>query len=471
MKPIFAQVGVLAFLATAAGCAVKPLQQPDAGGGGIGSIDAGKDAPPTTGRDAADDPPVAVDLVIGTDLPPEAAIDAPPPFTGVRSFVVTSQLQRDGGVGTFPTAHVFTLVLDADRRTAIAGDAGEGTATAFEVLASGALHILGALRFTTGGCAGSSVSYDDMQFTIEADGSLTGAGRGQLVTVSGDVAYSAAATMSLSGGPDTQAPTLALTGGATDPFVTFAIVASEPLPPDVTASLNAANGELYMLAPSGTTGTFITGFQKPAIMLRYATQYFITTGGITDFARNAPIAGNNLTFTTRALPPLAAEDGFESVTDATFGGVQVLSGAGAPTLSGARSLYIPPTSGVPTTTTQPQFLVRLMLTQGDTVVRFAYRTVTAGTTSTSFPYGATWLLGSEGGMIASPSLPPDAGATTPATIGGAQVTLGPLMTATFTLPPDAHSEVALQRTAQSYAGCGGPMPPISGLIIDDLRAE
>jgi hypothetical protein len=45
------------------------------------------------------------------------------------------------------------------------------------------------------------------------------------------------------------------------------------------------------------------------------------------------------------------------------------------------------------------------------------------------------------------------------------------MTATFTLPPDAHSEVALQRTAQSYAGCGGPMPPISGLIIDDLRAE
>src|SRR5262249_32926384 len=151
---------------------------------------------------------------------------------------------------------------------------------------------------------------------------------------------------------------------------------------------------------------FVTKFMKPTVMLHYATQYFVTASGLADFAGNALIAGNNLTFTTRARPPLAAEDGFESVTDPTFGGVQVLSGAGAPTLTGARSLYIPPTTtGV--TVLQPQLLVRLALAAGDTVVRFNYRAVQIGTIGTTFPYGATWQLGSEGGMIAGQQLPTD----------------------------------------------------------------
>src|SRR5262249_54871397 len=148
---------------------------------------------------------------------------------------------------------------------------------------------------------------------------------------------------------------------------------------------------------------FVTRFYKPTVMLRYATQYLVSASGIADFAGNGLLASNNMTFTTQARPPLAPQDGFESVTDPTLGGVQVLSGAGAPTLTGARSLYIPPTT-TGATTLQPQFLVRLALAAGDTVVRFNYRAVQIGTIGT-FQYGATWQLGIEGGMIAGQELP------------------------------------------------------------------
>ena len=85
---------------------------------------------------------------------------------------------------------------------------------------------------------------------------------------------------------------------------------------------------------------------KPARLLRYSDEYRVTLDGVTDLDGNAPPPTTALTFTTRAPPPLVAEDGFESVTDTTLGGAQVLSGAGAPTIEGARSLYIPPAASV-----------------------------------------------------------------------------------------------------------------------------
>jgi hypothetical protein len=251
----------------------------------------------------------------------------------------------------------------------------------------------------------------------------------------------------------------------------FSVVSSEPLPPSAPLALYApATVERIFLAPTTATGGFVTSFQKPATMLHYGTQYQIVTDGIFDFAGNPAGAATNLSFATRPAPPLAAEDGFESVTTTTFGGVPVLSGAGA--LTGAQSLYVAPTN-IPLTTTQPPLVLRVSLTPGDTVVRFAYRTVTAGTvTGIGSSFGVTWQLGSEGGTITTPSLPSDSGATTPGTIGGTQVSLGPLTTATFTLPPDAAKEVTLARTALVFSGCGGPpLPPLAGIIIDDLRAE
>jgi len=315
------------------------------------------------------------------------------------------------------------------------------------------------------------VTYNDLKFTIDAGSGLTDTNQSQVVVLMGDIGSSAAATMSLTGVSDTEPPRLTMAGDAADPFASFTVVSSEPLPPAASFVLRAASGETTELSTGGIAGTFITLFQKPAQVLRYATQYNLVTDAITDFAGNAATGLGSLTFTTRALPPLAAEDGFEGVATTTFGGVPVLSGAGAPTITGATSLYIAPVTAFGTT--QPQLAVRLRLTPGDSVIRFNYRTVNPGVGSgPGFSYGVGFAVGSEGGTFTGPTLPPDAStATTAATIGGTQVSLGAVMTATFAVPTDATTEVVLTRTHARFNSCGFPLPAIAGIIIDDLRVE
>jgi hypothetical protein len=55
-------------------------------------------------------------------------------------------------------------------------------------------------------------------------------------------------------------------------------------------------------------------------------------------------------------------------------------------------------------------------------------------------------------------------------IGGAEMTLGPMMTMRIDLPDPAAPEVMLARTIQP-AACGRPLPPPGGIVIDDLRTE
>ena len=290
------------------------------------------------------------------------------PFTGQRSYVVTALLQRDGGVGSFPDSHKFTLVLDADRRTAIAGGAGEGVVASFEPTGTGALRFTMPLSFSVPGCgSGGTINYSDLTIAIDVSDRLTGTGRGQLSIVTGDVADNPAATMSLTGERDAQPPSLP-TFVDVDPFLSFWIVASEPLPAGATAALRAPDGETIALSPNGMPGIFVTRFGKASQILRYATQHQIVADALTDFAGNA--ATGSITLTTRALPPLAAEDETESLTDATFGGGPVLSGAGEPTITGAKSLYLAPTQG------SNQFAIRLSVAAGDATLSFAFRTVT-----------------------------------------------------------------------------------------------
>ena len=103
MKALAGPIGLGAALALAAGCAARPLE-PDAGGsgGGIGSIEV--DAGTTGDGGAAADGPL---------------------FPGRRSFVVTSTVipaaSPDGGMTGGPLSHVFTMVVDGDRWTAISG--------------------------------------------------------------------------------------------------------------------------------------------------------------------------------------------------------------------------------------------------------------------------------------------------------------------------------------------------------------
>ena len=464
---------VLAALAVAVllgGCSRKALQDRGAGGSGGSVVIGGRGG--IDGGPIITDPPDADHADVVTDVPrPEGGSpDGPPdgpPFTGLRSYTVTAVLQRDGGIGAFPTSHAFTLTLDANRRTWIAGGNAEGKLGVFEPTAAGALHI-NAVSFQLGGCAGSTVAYTDLTIAIDASDRLTGTGHGRVYIVSGDVGQSVDATMTLTGVRDIQAPTLTMAGNAADPFASFSVTPSEPLAPGATAMLRAADGETIAMTIGGAAGVYVTSFQKPPQVLRYGVQYQIVTDGAADFAGNAATGTGSLIFTTRLAPPLSPEDGFESVTGTSFGGVPVLSGAGAPTITGATSLYIPPSNSP--APTQPVLAVRLALADRETAVRFAYRTVRVS--STIFAPGAAWEIGSIGAGYSVSGLPVDNGATMTAMINGASVTLGPLTTATLPLPAGAANEVVLQRILQvPNAGCSLPIPGVDGIIIDDLRVE
>jgi len=181
-------------------------------------------------------------------------------------------------------------------------------------------------------------------------------------------------------------------------------------------------------------------------------------------------------FMTGAPPVLVAQDGFESVTAPTLAGAQVLSESGAPTITGARSLYIPslPGANPPGRGAVKQLALRIALDPTDTVLRFSYRSVnpnsSSGAGAGAYPY---YLLGSEGGPFTSPSLGPDSGpAVTSMIPGQGQVSLGPVMTAEFALPAGAAAAGELTLVRNVRECCSSlPAPPIAGLIIDDLRGE
>ena len=323
--------------------------------------------------------------------------------------------------------------------------------------------------FIPSACSGSLL-YSALGFAIDASGtSLSGSGYGTLTTSDPVIETSTDATMVLTGVRDTEPPilTLSAAGDIADPWTAFWVVSSEPLPgQQVRPVLRSATGDAMVLgAPTGMN-TFVRVMAKPSRLLRYSDDYRVTLDGVTDLDGNPPPPTTALTFKTRAPPPLVSEDGFESVTDTTLGGAQVLSAADAPTIEGARSLYIPPAASIAGRVTQ--FALRLPILSGNTVLHFSYRSVNPGDA-----FGVYFVVASVGGTIGTVTLPPDgAGATTPATIGGTQVLLGPTMTATIGLPgrrprrdrprPPRGPGLHLRRPRAA---------PRAGLIIDDLYAE
>jgi hypothetical protein len=458
--------GVTALIA-AAGCGSKSLQNLDAFGGGTGSIDAGGIG---TG-----DGGVADGTGGGGGGATDSAIDRPwnVTFGGRRGFNVTAAVQVETNAGAMDgIVHTFTMMLDTDQRVAIIGADSNTQIYPVEQTAAGPLHVVGSPRFgvyVPASCGGN-LTYLDVSFTIDSSGQLSGSGRGTLMTLDSQFGETVAATMVLAGVLDTQPPTLELSpaGDLADPWTAFWLVSSEPLPgQEMRPVLRSASGDIMALeAPTGME-TFITVLAKPARMLRYNDEYRVTFDGITDLAGNAPASTVSASFTTRAPPPLVSADGFESVTDPTLGGAQVLSAADAPTIAGARSLYVPPVPAVGTP--PPQLALRVSILPGNTVLRFDYRTVNPGAMGIAY-----FVVASVGGTIGTATLPSEPAATsTPITIGQVQVSLGPTMSATIGLPADAHGEVVLGRIAlQSAASCAGPAPqPVSGLIIDNLRAE
>jgi len=309
-------------------------------------------------------------------------------------------------------------------------------------------------------------------FSVDAMGVLHGTGQGQAsyLPPTTDVGSSTVVASTLSGVPDTEPPIFAPNlGSQIGPFDFLAIAASEPLPPDTHLTLVNLHGDRIDLAPLAAGEAAFAFEPSPFRMWRYSDQYSLLIDGVADFAGNPAIA--SFIFTTAAPPPLVAEDGFESATGATLAGAQLLSGAGAPVISGMRSLYIPPIgSSAPGSTGTRQLMLRLALDPGDTVIRFAYRTVVpAGSTTGTFA-SASYTLGSEAGQVVGSSPTLTSQPTTVMTIGASgNFEVGPVTTAALALPADAAGEVTLMRTAPGSTGLPGR--PVMGLIIDDLRAE
>jgi hypothetical protein len=455
----------VAILIATAGCKSKALQELDGSGGGIGGIDAGGTG---VGDGRMADAGGFTDGGGAVDRP---ALDVP--FAGRRSFVVTAEVYAAGGT-TSVTSHVFTMALDPGQRTAVLGVPGGGQFRPVEETTAG-FRIVGSLGFGVPVSApcGGSLQYDDFDFAVDASGGgMSGKGRGVLTTYDGaDVlGQQVPATMVLRGVPDAAAPTLTLTasGDLADPWTPLWVVASEPLPErQMQPVLRSASGDVIAFDSQDTPDPFVAVFAKPTRMLRFGEEYRVTFEGITDLAGNAPLPSAPPMFTTRAPPTLIPGDGFESVTDATLGGAQVLSGDGAPVIAGARSLYIPPAISLGPSGRQTQFLVRLSVASGQRVVRFESRTVNPSDAAVS------WIVAGIGGEIETATPAFEAGdPTAPATIDGTQVSLGPTKTAEILLRPDARGEVVVARIATQGGRCGGPPPPpVPGAIIDNLRVE
>ena len=443
--------------------------------GTLSPFDAGPD--PSTPDASAPDTSVPDTSVpdSGPDTGPVMDAGAPV-LMGRRSFVVTSTLTLHADGGSQPTgapqSHAFTVVADADRLTAFVGAGGSATSRPLELTATG-FSVVGNFSIVLPGCS-SSVTYDGLTLTLGAGGELAGIASGRVgwTPAGTDVGNSFVASMSLTAVSDTEAPVFGAASVAadrSDPFSSFTLTASEPLPPDARPVLVGQSGD-FAFVPS-TTEAFVITFNQPKLP-RYGEQYRVALDGVVDFAGNAArtgsTSGGDIRFTTRAAPPLAAEDGFESATG-SLGGAQVMSTAGAPVIAGARSLYIPATGGSSTPATvlqQTQLALRLPLAPGDTVVRFSYREVNPN----SFG-GTSVVIASPGGTIAGTALTSPAGMTTSAMIGQTEVQLGPLMTAEIALPPDAATEIVIARIVRASTCSGLPVRPVAGLIIDDLRAE
>jgi hypothetical protein len=394
-----------------------------------------------------------------------------PLFSGRRSFVVASTLtpspSPDGGATGGPLSHTFTMVVEGDSWTAISGGGPYPNVSKLEP-APGGFRILGSPVFALPAC--SAVSYSDLSFELDPAGRLLGNGSGTLFN-NADGGNSFAVTMSLTGVDDTVGPTLAFdpAGDITDPFIPFSVLASEPLQVGPQPLLRAAGGDVIALTPSSSPDGFVALFYEPNVLLRYGETYRLDISGVVDFAGNAAVgsATDSLTFTTRPAPPLVAADGFESVTSATLGGAEVLSGAGDPIISGGRSLYVPPASPVGAAVVMTQFALRLAVAPGDTVVRLAYRVVNPNGFTTQF-----FAVASSGTKISTGDGSGGGGGAF-VTIDGTEVALGPIATASIPLPDNAAAEVIVAgMTDANYSCSSGPQPTeLSGVIIDDLRSE
>ena len=322
----------VAILIATAGCKSKALQELDGSGGGIGGIDAGGVGVGDGGRADGGGAMDGGGWSDGAGVVDRPGLDVP--FAGRRSFVVTAEVfaAKESRPASPPTCSRWRSTPVSERPSSVSPGAGNSGPSrrprrGFESSARCGFGV------PVSAPCGGSLRYDDFDFAVDASGGMSGKGRGVLTTYDGTdvLGQQLPATMVLSGVPDAEAPTLTLAAGGdlAEPWTQLWVVASEPLPErQMQPVLRSASGDVIAFESQDTPDPFVAVFRKPSRMLRFGEEYRVTFEGITDLAGNAPLPSAPPLFTTRAPPPLIPGDGFESVTDATLGGAQVLSAPG-----------------------------------------------------------------------------------------------------------------------------------------------
>jgi hypothetical protein len=410
------------------------------------------------------------------------------PLTGVHAFTVSSRVTSDPSNQTTPFGPTgewtqsFKLVLDTNAGLAILGATREADATPYQSNDGRTFDISGTFFVAVPDAAGStdtcgtlSVEYGPMTVQVASDGHLTGAGTAGVCAPAGDTSYCSNATLALTGEPDVDPPVLTAdeANSPVDPFISVSLSASEPLPLGTRPTMTSASGDRVVFAPPPPGGSpeldmFVAYFPPPDVLLRHADTYTVLPDGVVNLVGTA--AANAEQFQTSAAPPLAPQDGFESVTDASLGGATVVSGLDPRVIAGAKSLYVPPqpASARPASS---KLALRLVVPPGATTIRFSYRKVDIEGEDGSLHFG--WA--SVGQPITTMDVPLGGTPVIAELPDQSVISLGDVTLAELPLGAGTGAEVEL---ALVDPGSGCPphaTTPLSnhvvGIVIDDLRVE
>jgi hypothetical protein len=470
-----------------AACGDGGAPTPDAGDAATDAASETSDGPVTDlspadapTSDAADADAAASDAVdTAFDFADATTFETLP--TDRRSYVVTATLtvtpppNEGGGWPDFPKTHTFTLAWDpaGGRVVASAGGLLASQVTTVDDRTFRATAPLSLSVPFADSCEGvAQIQYDDLEFGVEG-GSWVGAGRGTATYQTGDVVLSAAVTATFTSVADTVAPSVALPTGPVDPLAAFTFPTSEPLPLTASASLvGMTSGDVISLNQTyvAETDHAFGAFTKRNVALRFGETYELQTTGFVDLAGNAPTTMPKLT--TAAAPPLAAQDGFESLTTSMFGGAGVLRGGPLTPITGSVSLllntgfgggfgFLPYDLG-------SSLAVRLAVPVTATVVRFEAQLIAPDPIDQATFVGAI-RLGGLGEAVSSSMNVAGANFARVALPGNGDVFVSPVQTVTFSLPATDDGLITFEIVGVTFA-CGLPPSP-TVLVLDNLRVE
>jgi hypothetical protein len=396
-----------------------------------------------------------------------------PLLAGRRSFDVVAGLGDGGAKAGLPPTVAFTLVLDADAQRAVVGARGNAAVVAY---ASNDGRLFKVPEFSVGlpsggACAAASM-LDFMSLDVTVSGAtLSGQAAGSARISCGDCQFTVPVAGPVTGVADATAPLLVPTTIPTNPFQTFTLAASEPLPTTAKARLVGSDGSSLELDQAVVQGDIpvVAAFTKPAVVLSANAEFEVDLGGLVDFAGLTGPTEPPLRFAAFPPMPLVPPDGFESVTGAELGGATVISGGPLPPIAGAHSVYFggqgaPAPGGVPVGSA---LRVRLAVPSGATKVAFAYRMVGQYAGS---GFAGTINLGSAGHMPGSDTFTMTPAGTQTTWPDGKTVYVTDVATKEIPLPADVTSEILLVIEPFGF-GCNGPAPPAGGMLLDDLRVE